>query len=90
MQTLLYLSERGLYSQVQELVKFPMQNCPDVMVLALLQIPTPITLVRQELLTNLMPIFLTNHPNSAIILHHAWHSQVWVSFIYSSNYVSLY
>jgi CCR4-NOT transcription complex subunit 1 len=75
-ETLLYLSDRGLYSQVQEMFKLPIQHCPDVLVLALLQINPPVTVLRQELLTNLIPIFLGNHPNSAIILHHAWHSQV--------------
>ncbi|XP_021921568.1 CCR4-NOT transcription complex subunit 1 isoform X2 [Zootermopsis nevadensis] len=74
-ETLLYLSDRGLYSQVQEMFKLPIQHCPDVLVLALLQINPPVTVLRQELLTNLIPIFLGNHPNSAIILHHAWHSQ---------------
>lgn len=75
-ETLLYLSDRGLYSQVQEMFKLPIQHCPDVLVLALLQINPPVTVLRQELLTNLIPIFLGNHPNSAIVLHHAWHSQV--------------
>lgn len=73
MEILLYLSDRGLYSQVQELFKVPMHHCPDVLVLGLLQIQPPLSVLRQELLTNLMPIFLGNHPNSAIILHHAWH-----------------
>lgn len=73
-ETLLNLSERGIYSLVQELFKPPMHSCPDVLVLALLQISSPVTVLRQELLTNLIPIFLGNHPNSAIILHHAWHS----------------
>lgn len=72
-EILLHLSDRGLYTQVQELFKFPIQHCPDVLVLGLLQIQPPLTVLRQELLTNLMPIFLGNHPNSAIILHHAWH-----------------
>lgn len=96
LQTLLYLSERGLYSQVQDLLKFPIQNCPDVLVLALLQISPPITMARQELLTNLIPLFLTNHPNSAIILHHAWHSQVChhVSFstyiVYDNLFIELF
>lgn len=74
-ETLLYLSDRGLYTQVQEMFKLPIQHCPDVLVLALLQINPPVTVLRQELLTNLIPIFLGNHPNSAIILQHAWHSQ---------------
>lgn len=74
-ELLLTISECGWYTQVQELFKYPMQACPDVLVLALLQINGPITMLRQELLKALIPIFLGNHPNSAIILHSAWHTQ---------------
>ncbi|XP_011335843.1 CCR4-NOT transcription complex subunit 1 isoform X2 [Ooceraea biroi] len=73
-ELLLHMAERGLYSPVQEIFKWPIQHCPDVLVLALLQINPPITILRQELLSTLMPIFLGNHPNSAVILHHAWHA----------------
>lgn len=75
-EVLLFMAERGLYNQVQELFKIPIQHCPDVLMLSLLQFNAPVTVLRQELLTNLIPIFLGNHPNSAIILHQAWHSQV--------------
>ena len=37
-ETLLRLSEQGQYQQVSELFKFPIQHCPDMLVLALLQI----------------------------------------------------
>lgn len=37
-ETLLRLSEAGHYQQISELFKFPIQNCPDMLVLALLQI----------------------------------------------------
>ncbi|CAH1107243.1 unnamed protein product [Psylliodes chrysocephalus] len=74
-ELLLSLSECGLYTHVHELFKMPMHSCADVLVLALIQISAPVTLLRQELLTTLIPIFLGNHPNSAIILHHAWHTQ---------------
>lgn len=71
---LLSISEE-YYPQVQELFKFPMQNCPDVLVLALLQCTNTVTMLWQDLLTNLIPIFLGTHANSAIILHSAWHAQ---------------
>ena len=61
--------------QVAELLNFPRSNCPDVLVLGLLQINPPITLLRQELLGKLFKIFLAAHANSATILTHAWHSQ---------------
>lgn len=72
---LLNAAERGYYVQVRELFKFPIQHCPDIFLLGLMQISQPITVFRQELFTTLIPIFLGNHPNSAIILHHAWHLQ---------------
>ena len=61
--------------QVAELLAFPRQSCPDVLVLGLLQINPPITLLRQELLGKLFKVFLAAHPNSGVILTHAWHSQ---------------
>ncbi|KAI5730570.1 hypothetical protein M8J76_015190 [Diaphorina citri] len=72
--TVLYFAERGLFTQAQEIFKVPMQLCPDVLTLGLLQVNAPLSVFRQELLSNLMPIFLGNHPNSAILLHHAWNS----------------
>ena len=46
-----------------------------MLVLGLLQINPPITLLRQELLGKLFKVFLAAHPNSGVILAHAWHSQ---------------
>ena len=49
LETLLNLLENGgLYSQVQELLKEPVQQCPDVLVLGLLQLTQPMTKLRQE------------------------------------------
>uniref|UniRef100_A0A8C7Z7Q9 CCR4-NOT transcription complex subunit 1 n=1 Tax=Oryzias sinensis TaxID=183150 RepID=A0A8C7Z7Q9_9TELE len=43
--------------------------------LRLSEISTSWHTLRHELISTLMPIFLGNHPNSAIILHYAWHGQ---------------
>lgn len=75
-ESLLRLSEVGQYEQVKQLFNFPTKHCPDMLVLALLQISTSWHTLRHELISTLMPIFLGNHPNSAIILHYAWHGQV--------------
>lgn len=74
-ESLLRLAEVGQYEQVKQLFSFPIKHCPDMLVLALLQINTSWHTLRHELISNLMPIFLGNHPNSAIILHYAWHGQ---------------
>ncbi|KAF5897986.1 CCR4-NOT transcription complex subunit 1 isoform X1 [Clarias magur] len=74
-ECLLRLSEVGHYEQVKQLFSFPIKHCPDMLVLALLQISSSWLNLRNELISTLMPIFLGNHPNSAIILHYAWHGQ---------------
>lgn len=71
---LLYISEHGFVPQVMELFKVPINLCPDVLFMALLQISPPMNVMRQELFSNLVPVFLGNHPNSGAILHHAWNS----------------
>lgn len=73
-ENLLYISENGCYTQVLDILKFPLQTCPDILFMALLQSNGPLTRLRQELFTSLVPIFLSNHPNSGPILHHAWNS----------------
>ncbi|XP_032816690.1 CCR4-NOT transcription complex subunit 1 isoform X5 [Petromyzon marinus] len=75
METLLRLAESGHYEQVKQLFSFPLKHCPDLLVLALLQINCTWNTLRHDLISLLMPIFLGNHPNSAIILHYAWHGQ---------------
>ncbi|KAG8143770.1 putative CCR4-NOT transcription complex subunit 1-like protein, partial [Naja naja] len=74
-ESLLRLAEVGQYEQVKQLFSFPIKHCPDMLVLALLQSTTSWHTLRHELISTLMPIFLGNHPNSAIILHYAWHGQ---------------
>lgn len=73
-EVLLYIAENGYYAPVLEQFKTPIQHCPDLLFMALLQINPPLTVMGQELFSTLIPIFLGNHPNSATILHHAWNS----------------
>uniref|UniRef100_A0A034VWY3 Mediator of RNA polymerase II transcription subunit 30 n=1 Tax=Bactrocera dorsalis TaxID=27457 RepID=A0A034VWY3_BACDO len=74
-EVLLYIADQGFYHQVIELFKFPAQHCPDILFLSLLHINPPITALRQELFSQLIPTFLANHPNSGVILMTAWSSQ---------------
>ncbi|XP_055592408.1 CCR4-NOT transcription complex subunit 1 [Uranotaenia lowii] len=71
---LLYIADNGFYAQAMEIFKIPIQLCPDILFMALLQINPPVAVSRQELFTTLIPIFLGNHPNSGTILHHAWNN----------------
>uniref|UniRef100_A0A131YE57 CCR4-NOT transcription complex subunit 1 n=1 Tax=Rhipicephalus appendiculatus TaxID=34631 RepID=A0A131YE57_RHIAP len=75
-ETLLNLSDKVQYSShVHDLFKYPVQHCPDLLMLGLLQASGPMQGFRQELLTNLVFVFLSNHPNSAIVLQAAWNVQ---------------
>ncbi|XP_035217967.1 CCR4-NOT transcription complex subunit 1-like [Stegodyphus dumicola] len=72
-ETLLYLSETPYFKD--ELFKFPISHCPDLLMLGLIQTSRTINHIHKELLSTLIPIFLGNHPNSAMVFHLAWHSQ---------------
>lgn len=74
-EALLRLADGSHYAHVQELFKAPVAKCPDVLVLALLQSSAEWSGLKQELMTTLIPIFLGQHTNSAVILHYAWHHQ---------------
>lgn len=71
---LLSLSDGGHYSVVQEIFQFPVLHCPDILLIGLIQMASPVNMLRQELMGILFPVFLTNHVNSGVILQYAWHS----------------
>uniref|UniRef100_T1DC70 CCR4-NOT transcription complex subunit 1 n=1 Tax=Cupiennius salei TaxID=6928 RepID=T1DC70_CUPSA len=72
-ETLLYLSETSCFKD--EVFKFPLSHCPDLLILGLIQSTKTINILHKELLSTLIPVFLGNHPNSAMVLHLVWHSQ---------------
>ena len=72
LELLLNMSELGVYTSCMELIKFPVMHCPDLLLLGLLQLTNIWNKLKQEVLTVLIPIFLGNHPNSAVILQYAW------------------
>lgn len=72
---LLSLSDGGHYSVVQDIFQFPVLHCPDILLVGLIQIQSPISMLRQELMGVLFPVFLNNHVNSGVILQYAWASQ---------------
>lgn len=74
-EILLKLAETEKAEQVTTLFTYAIKNCPDVLLLALLQAQSSWTYVKQDLILALMPTFLGNHANSGIILHYAWSGQ---------------
>ncbi|CAG0881491.1 unnamed protein product [Cyprideis torosa] len=79
-EMLLHLANAGHYEAVQEFFKFPVTHCPDILMLVLLQTPYPVSKLRNELLANLLPLFLGAHPNATALLHHAYQIPVTSGF----------
>ena len=63
-----------LYNQILEVFKWPIQHCPDILALGLLNVNANPCHCKNELLKLAIPAFLSNHPNAAIILHTIWNS----------------
>ncbi|GIY40367.1 CCR4-NOT transcription complex subunit 1 [Caerostris extrusa] len=72
-ETLLYLSETPYFKE--ELFKFPLAHCPDLLILGLIQTSRVIKPTSPRVTVIFNTNFLGNHPNSAIVFHLAWHSQ---------------
>ena len=72
---LLRLSDAGHYEHVSKIFQWPINHCPDMFCLGLLQLPAAWNTLKAELLANLFPQFLGQHPNAATVLHYAWHCQ---------------
>ena len=64
----------NLYNQILEIFKWPIQHCPDILTLGLLNVTVSSCQCKNELLKLAIPAFLANHPNAAIILHTIWNS----------------
>nr|CAB3232164.1 CCR4-NOT transcription complex subunit 1 [Phallusia mammillata] len=74
-ESLINLSEVGLIDEVKNLFQLPFKQCPDLLILTLLQSGPNWQLLRRELMLSLLPIFLGSHPNSAPVLSCVWNVQ---------------
>ncbi|XP_018024179.1 CCR4-NOT transcription complex subunit 1 isoform X2 [Hyalella azteca] len=69
---LLLSLENTQYSAVKALFSLARQNCPDVLLLGLVQSNTLMGGIKREMIAQLMPVFLEPHPNTAAVLQTAW------------------
>jgi len=60
------------YKDVIEVLRWPIQNCPDLVALGILGCSGNVTQPKKELLSSTLNYLLGNHPNSAVILHVIW------------------
>ena len=50
-----------------------MKNCAEILLLGLVQASSQWSVIQLEILSLLLPTFLSNHPVSHAILNNAWH-----------------
>ncbi|XP_065914765.1 CCR4-NOT transcription complex subunit 1-like isoform X2 [Dysidea avara] len=73
-ETLLNIAETGNFDEVLQLFSGPLKQCPEILFFGLLQAKPNGSTMQKELLSWLMPFFITNHPASSNILAYAWRS----------------
>ncbi|VDN52522.1 unnamed protein product [Dracunculus medinensis] len=73
LEILLKLSEvKKLSNNVAALIRKPMSNIPDILVLALIQLQPQAFEIRRNYLETLIPSLVNNHPNAIPVLNAAW------------------
>uniref|UniRef100_A0A915PBF7 CCR4-NOT transcription complex subunit 1 n=1 Tax=Setaria digitata TaxID=48799 RepID=A0A915PBF7_9BILA len=74
--TLIRLGEvRKLVNGVMNILHKPTSTCPDVLLLALLQMQLPASNLRIHLMQMLIPTLIGNHPNAVPVLNVVWNCE---------------
>lgn len=73
-ETLLRLAETEHHTALRAIFDAPIKQCPELLLLGLIQVkPSWNNVLRSELISILMAMFLGNHPNSSLVLHKLFH-----------------
>ncbi|XP_060964127.1 uncharacterized protein LOC133033427 isoform X2 [Cannabis sativa] len=72
LDVLCQLSERGHASTARSMLDYPLQHCPEVLLLGIAQINTAYNLLQHEVSAIVFPTIVKNSMASSIILH-LWH-----------------
>ncbi|XP_065187096.1 CCR4-NOT transcription complex subunit 1-like isoform X2 [Sycon ciliatum] len=76
LSALFRLSEVGHFEAVAALFVAPSNQCPDVLLLSILQArPMHWCTMQQKLCTRLVPLFFNKHDNSTVVLNYTWNAQ---------------
>ncbi|XP_064398380.1 CCR4-NOT transcription complex subunit 1-like [Halichondria panicea] len=73
MDTLLALSEQGHYEEVMSVFTSPIKKCPELIFLTAIKAKRDWYMAQQEIISQLLPLFITNHPTYSALLQEAWH-----------------
>eukprot|EP00026_Physarum_polycephalum_P000086 Phypoly_transcript_00086.p1 GENE.Phypoly_transcript_00086~~Phypoly_transcript_00086.p1 ORF type:complete len:2362 (+),score=414.48 Phypoly_transcript_00086:843-7088(+) len=74
-ETLLKLAETEHHTALRAIFDAPIKQCPELLLLGLTQVkPSWNNVLRAELISTLMTLFLGNHPTSSLVLHKLYHT----------------
>ncbi|KAF5204452.1 Ccr4-not transcription complex subunit [Thalictrum thalictroides] len=73
LDVLCHLAERGHAGSVRSMLKYPLEHCPDVLLLGMSHINTAFNLLRYEVTSTVLPVIVGNGSKSGLILH-LWHA----------------
>ncbi|XP_047337457.1 CCR4-NOT transcription complex subunit 1 [Impatiens glandulifera] len=72
LQTLCQLAEVGHANAVRSILKFPLEQCPEVLLLGMAHINTTYNLIQHEVSSAVLPVIL-NHSAGVGMVFHLWH-----------------
>ncbi|PIA29475.1 hypothetical protein AQUCO_06000080v1 [Aquilegia coerulea] len=73
LEVLCHLAERGHASSVRSMVEYPVEHCPEVLLLGMSRINTAFNLLQNEVMSTVLPMIVGNGSRSGPILH-LWHA----------------
>ncbi|VDK53223.1 unnamed protein product [Cylicostephanus goldi] len=68
--------EQNVQTAAIRLLHGALEKWPDVVLLALFQIPPPVTELRQKFIEMILPMFIHHHTNAVSVLNAIWNSEV--------------
>ena len=71
-EVLCRLAESGHGATVQQILEQPRRECPELLLLGVASVSTEWNLLQREICDDLVPKYIDNHPNSAVVLRNLW------------------
>ncbi|XGW14420.1 hypothetical protein V3C99_000603 [Haemonchus contortus] len=68
--------EQNVQTTAIRLLHGALEKWPDVVLLALFQVPPPMTELRQKFIEMVLPVFIIHHTNAVSVLNAIWNSEV--------------
>ncbi|KAF5180416.1 Ccr4-not transcription complex subunit [Thalictrum thalictroides] len=69
LEVLCHLAERGHASSVRSMLEYPLEHCPEVLLLGMSHINTAFNLLQNEVMSTVLPMIVGNGSKSGLILH---------------------